>query len=546
MNHPNSQYIHQMHEFDIQKLSQKLLLDQFKTDIPFFDIILATVVILFISNINKILSAIWEIIWNFICKWWRKMSWMFINCKNYLFPDRKLTKTVIIQHITENKQINELYKAVHFYITNSTSIEYLREPTLYMSYDKRIDSGIEQIDLSISKTVPQMMERSFTYQNHIIYYSFSTNLVTIYGDEERKKENNVITLNVTINTRDQIDIMDDFCKFCIKEYVEFMNKKKWIQKVFVNKDGKWIANDSKNYRKVETVILKSKLKKEIMDDIDFFLSGEEWYHNIDIPYSRGYLLYGYPGTGKTSMIKALANYTKRHIHYLLLNEIKSDTELLSLLQEIKCKETILVIEDIDCMTEVIKNRGKKATGDEGQKISSELDEVKQILKQSTIFYPAMMNNNNNNNIGGMSGMSGMSGMPLMGNFMNSMQNNPSEPPKKLTLSGLLNALDGVFNHDGRILIITTNKPKDLDKALIRPGRIDRSFLFDYCDREQIGNIYKMFYQHDCSAELLDQIEDFKYSPSHITGLFMRYHLDPKMAFENIDSGDLEELKEEVD
>lgn len=41
-----------------------------------------------------------------------------------------------------------------------------------------------------------------------------------------------------------------------------------------------------------------------------------------------------------------------------------------------------------------------------------------------------------------------------------------------TLSGLLNIVDGVAAHEGRILIMTTNAPEKLDNALLRPGRVD--------------------------------------------------------------------------
>ena len=64
----------------------------------------------------------------------------------------------------------------------------------------------------------------------------------------------------------------------------------------------------------------------------------------------------FPGTGKTSMIKELSNYCKRYIHYLILNETKSYNELFELFKQINYKETILVIEDIDCMTKIIKYR----------------------------------------------------------------------------------------------------------------------------------------------------------------------------------------------
>jgi hypothetical protein len=537
----------QMHTYNIHTTFQQLLLDKLKTDNPLFNLVLTALVILFISNINSIVSKIW----NYVCHLIKIVYDKLVHLYNLLFPKKTITKTISIKSITENKQVNELYKAVYWYITTTTTIDYIKEPILDMAFDKKIDIFSPEFDIQIAKTVPQYIERSFDYDNHKITYSFSRNLITIYGDEERKRENNLITLSTTINTSmAKSDPMEDFCVHCVQKYTDHLTKKKWVQQIFVNKDGKWISKDSNNHRKIETVVLKPQIKKEMGLDLDFFLHNEQWYHDIDFPYSRGYLFYGYPGTGKTSMIKAISNYTKRHIHYLLLNEIKSDNELLSVLQDIKYRETILVIEDIDCMTNIIKDRNKKSSDTTLQK---DVDGIKQLLKQSSIFNPGMLVGASHGHFMsdpmsmGIPDIMEMNHMHPHHQFPN--QYNPLKSSKTaesglhLTLSGLLNALDGVFNHEGRILIITTNKPKELDKALIRPGRIDRSFLFDYCDKEQIASIYKMFYKKDCPEADLINVPDYKYSPSHITGLFMRYHLDPQLAFQNIDSYDLVELEE---
>ena len=63
--------------------------------------------------------------------------------------------------------------------------------------------------------------------------------------------------------------------------------------------------------------------------------------------------------------------------------------------------------------------------------------------------------------------------------------------KKLTLASLLEVLDGVMEMDGRMMIITTNYPDKLDKALIRPGIIDLKVKFIPCTRPaQMGETRK--------------------------------------------------------
>lgn len=69
----------------------------------------------------------------------------------------------------------------------------------------------------------------------------------------------------------------------------------------------------------------------------------------------------------------------------------------------------------------------------------------------------------------------------------------------ISLSGLLNAIDGVASHEGRVLIMTSNRPEELDEALIRPGRIDMKVGFTKATRRQICEIFIRMYSPDTSA-----------------------------------------------
>jgi chaperone BCS1 len=63
----------------------------------------------------------------------------------------------------------------------------------------------------------------------------------------------------------------------------------------------------------------------------------------------------------------------------------------------------------------------------------------------------------------------------------------------LTFSGLLNALDGVGNHEGLVFVLTTNFKDQLDPALIRDGRVDMRVRFDYCTPSQMEKMFENFY-----------------------------------------------------
>jgi SpoVK/Ycf46/Vps4 family AAA+-type ATPase len=97
--------------------------------------------------------------------------------------------------------------------------------------------------------------------------------------------------------------------------------------------------------------------------------------------------------------------------------------------------------------------------------------------------------------------------------------------EKLSLSCLLNILDGILETPGRIIIMTTNHPQLLDKALIRPGRIDLMCEFTKCTNEMIIEFIEKFYDielNNIQKEDIMTIEKYKYSPAEIT----------KILFEN--------------
>jgi ATP-dependent 26S proteasome regulatory subunit len=430
------------------------------------------------------------------------------NVWYYYFNKPKIfQKKVDIMYITETKQVNELYKAVFWYLSNTCDIDYINEPYLQYTCDqKTLMSG----NYDINKIINQHREKKIKYKNTEITYSYYSDIITIYTDKDRKKENYTVTLKVMQHENSNEDILEDFCKYCASEYKFYLTGKVWSQQIYTNKNMEWVPSPSNNYRKLETIILKNNLRNKIKEDIQLFLNSEEWYQHRDIPYTRGYLFHGHPGTGKTSMIKGLSLFSKRHIHYLMLNEVYNDSELLELVKSINFKETILVIEDIDAMLNIVKSResDKKTYQDY-------LDEKEKNKKMTVDEWEKF-------------------------EFKNKTKST-------VTLSGLLNVIDGLFSSHGRILIMTTNHPEVLDSALIRPGRIDCKFLFDNCDVEQIGKLFEMFFNQELSETNKIQLERLNtysnYSPAHITSIFLRYRNNPEIVLDHLD--DQDEKFEEV-
>ncbi|OWM78343.1 hypothetical protein CDL15_Pgr016067 [Punica granatum] len=84
-----------------------------------------------------------------------------------------------------------------------------------------------------------------------------------------------------------------------------------------------------------------------MDDLNTFAKGRDFYHKVGRAWKRGYLLCGPPGSGKSSLIAAMANFLCYNVYDLELTKVADNSELRALLIQTTSR-SIIVIEDIDC------------------------------------------------------------------------------------------------------------------------------------------------------------------------------------------------------
>ena len=259
-------------------------------------------------------------------------------------------------------------------------------------------------------------------------------------------------------------------------------------------------------------------KDDVVKRLDFFSKNKEWYKKRGIPYTMGFLFYGAPGCGKTSTIKAIANHTQRHIVSVPLNKIKTAKELLNVFynvrmnyKDIPLNQRLYVLEDIDAadLKDVVGERGK--TEKEGEKKEENEDKddsdsgidinLLQLLKSSATAGPL-----------------------------------DKWKSSKLTLATLLEVLDGVMEMDGRMLIITTNYPERLDKALIRPGRIDMKVKFGLCTADNIVQMYQHYFEAELPSSFdRSRLQDDVYSPAEVTQVFLNNMHKPEEGLEQLAS-----------
>lgn len=112
-----------------------------------------------------------------------------------------------------------------------------------------------------------------------------------------------------------------------------------------------------------------------------------------------------------------------------------------------------------------------------------------------------------------------------------------EKGNPVTFSGLLNAIDGVAAHEGRLLFLTTNHKDKLSPALIRPGRVDMQVYFGLATSFQVRKLWETFYPNQDEKiieQFVSQVPENKYSMSKLQGFFLNHKDKPLEALAKID------------
>jgi chaperone BCS1 len=245
--------------------------------------------------------------------------------------------------------------------------------------------------------------------------------------------------------------------------------------------GKFKLGDGKTFDS-----LFSQQCRSLLTIVDQFESKSGKYAVAGYPHKLGLLLHGLPGTGKTSLIKALAHYTRRHIVSVPISRIATNQDLTTLFFNTKYTvpgspkasqlgphQVIFVLEDVDATSKVVMRRDSPLREDSFRlpttgNAAVDLPPIATATSFPSRIAPAVANKVGTTSI--------------------------EEDKDELNLTGLLNALDGVVETPGRIVIMTTNHPEMLDPALIRPGRMDKQLELGFMVAADVVAMIEHYYQ----------------------------------------------------
>lgn len=223
-----------------------------------------------------------------------------------------------------------------------------------------------------------------------------------------------------------------------------------------------ITYTNEKYTNFSNLYLSDSQDEKLKNLLNSFNADKERLEELGIPNKLCLLLYGEPGTGKTTTIITTASYFGRDIFYVSLKNISNnDLKIIfDYVNEKHSNQGIIVLEDFDAMTNVVS---KRTTTNNQSDLTTLLDNL----------------------------------------------------DSGLTLDFFLNVLDGTLTSNNSIVIMTTNHLEKIDPAIYRAGRVDSLIEMKKSDYTQIKKMFKRFILRDIDEKILSQIEEFKYEPAKI-------------------------------
>lgn len=543
----------------------------FKTGNHYYDMILITLMSTFITSlvatltefnkgIMKLLVIIFEKIMEKIKKYNLKNLNEVIIEHKINDQDPKINNKILINSILYDFTKGNKYKIDNREIDTQNYNDYEREKNRELIFI--IDDTFNEDDIEINY---QLVTKKIQAQNQIM---------------DKKKPNGAIDNSPQVSDGQLIDVpCSEKITLISKKSIDYISK--YVERKRIAYIEKFCAKDNKIYIYpptgygnvyVEFNKLKFESKKtfdswfsphkdKITKIINDFSNKKGIYSLSSIPYKAGFLLYGEPGCGKTSFIKALANELNRCVIPIFLDKFTNVSSFKELFQTeyifikdrtntgaggwvyLPMNKRIIVFEEIDTAGTIVMDRTKlkelvkrkKEDGDNKKIVEKIMENYKHYeqIKNETGFIKSNLCSCTTCLNGGDCQTLGQTGPTMQKLMLGTMERVETKPKNKkidfendeldeeildrslkhrsgLSLGDILDTLDGLCEASGLVYVITTNHIDFLDPALIRPGRI--SYSANLCEMKfQEIKLMLIYYYvtNDCHNDKISEEGKFK-------------------------------------